>query len=248
MTSPHKQTIPAELAPEIFKLASQYSSEQLENYSTSELMAAASEAGIPAEYIPQAITELQSRQSELRQKKQHCRRRVKQLLVVTAIAATGIIGWSIITYNAMANRELQVEAAWAQVENQLQRRADLIPQLVKVTQAYATHESTLVTSLNEARQAYVEARGHKQQQDAIAKIDQAIDQFQTYALRHSELKSNQLYINLQYEITGTENRLAVERMRYNQSVQSFRQQIQGFPNVIVADTVGFESKPFLNAD
>jgi len=247
MTSPHKQNIPAELAPEIFELASQYASEQSENYSTSELIAAASEAGIPTEYIPQAIAELQSKQLELRQKQMHSQQRRQKLLVISAVAVTSIIGWSIVTYNAIANRATQVDAAWAQVENQRQRRADLIPQVVKVTHTYTTHESTLVTTLTKARQAYLEARSLEQQQDAIGQIDQAIDQFQTYALQHSRLKSSQLYINLQYEITGTENRLAVERMRYNQAVQSFQQQIQGFPNTIVAKTAGFESKPFLKA-
>lgn len=160
----------------------------------------------------------------------------------------GSIGWLIATYIAIANHKIQVESAWAQVENQRQRQADLIPQLVKVTQAYTTHQSTLITTLIEAQQAYLESDSLEQQQDAVEKIDQAIDQFQTYALPHSALKSSQLYINLQYEITGTENRLAVERMRYNQAVQSFQQQLQGFPNAVVAELSGFESKPFLQAD
>lgn len=245
---PDKQSIPANEAPAIFELASQYASANLERYSLAELEAAAEEAGISAEYIPQAIAEIQAKNIKKEKKRQYIRRWTSQWLMIGSIAIMGGVGWSITTYNAITDRQIQVEAAWAQVENQRQRRADLIPQLVKVTQTYTTHESTLVTALIEARQAYLVARSLEQQQDAIEKIDQAIDQFQTYALNHSALQSSQLYINLQYEITGTENRLAVERMRYNQAVQSFQQQLQGFPNAIVAKLSGFESKPFLTAD
>lgn len=248
MTTPHKRNIPASLAPEIFELASQYTSANLESYSVDELEAAASAAGIPAEYIPQAIAEIQAKNAEKLAKKQNIKRCTRRWLFIGSIIVMGSIGWSIVTYNAIANHQIQVEAAWAQVENQRQRRADLIPQLVKVTQAYTTHERTLVATLLKARQSYLDARSLEQQQDAIAKIDQAIDQFQTYALNHSALKSSQLYVNLQYEITGTENRLAVERMRYNQAVQSFQQQLQGFPNAVIAELSGFESKPFLKAD
>ncbi len=246
--NPHKPTIPASLAPDIFKLASQYTSADLEYYSIDELEAAASAAGIPAEYIPQAIAEIQTKNAKKQIKKQNIRQWTRQWLFIGSIVIMGSIEWSIATYNAIANHQIQVEAAWAQVENQRQRRADLIPQLVKVTQAYTTHERTLVATLLKARQAYLDARSLEQQQDAIAKIDQAIDQFQTYALQHSALKSSQLYINLQYEITGTENRLAVERMRYNQAVQSYQQQLQGFPNAVIAELSGFEAKPFLKAD
>ncbi|KAI9132580.1 LemA family protein [Acaryochloris sp. CCMEE 5410] len=246
--NPKKRTIPASDAPAIFELASQYASADLDNYSRAELEMAAAEAGIPVEYIPQAIAEIQAQNVKKIAKRQNTGRWTRKWLLISSIAIIGSIGWSIATYNAITKRQIQVEAAWAQVENQRQRRADLIPQLVKVTQAYTTHESNLVTTLIEAQQAYLEARSLEQQQDAITKIDQAIDQFQTYALNHSALKSSQLYINLKYEITGTENRLAVERMRYNQAVQSFQQQLQGFPNAVITELSGFESKPFLKAD
>lgn len=246
--NPNKQNIPASEAPAIFELASQYASADLERYSMAELKAAAAEAGIPAEYIPQAIAEIQAKNTKKQIKKQNIRQWTRKWLLISSIAIIGSIGWSIATYNAITNQKIQVEAAWAQVENQRQRRADLIPQLVKVTQTYTTHESILVAALIEARQAYLEARNLEQQQDATEKIDQAINQFQTYALNHSTLKSSQLFINLQYEITGTENRLAVERMRYNQAVQSFQQQLQGFPNAVIAKLSGFDSKPFLKAD
>lgn len=245
---PDKQNIPANEAPAIFELASQYASANLERYSLAELEAAAEEAGISAKYIPQAIAEIQAKNTKKEKKRQYIRRWLSQWLLIGSIAIMGGVGWIFTTYNAITHHKIQVEAAWAQVENQRQRRADLIPQLVKVTQAYTTHESILVTALIEARQAYLKARSLEQQQDATEKIDQAIDQFQTYALKHSALKSSQLYINLQYEITGTENRLAVERMRYNQAVQSFQQQLQGFPNAVVAKLSRFESQPFLTAD
>lgn len=246
--NPKKRTIPASDAPAIFELASQHTSTDLDHYSRAELEMAAAEAGIPAEYIPQAIAEIQAQNAKKLIKKQNIRQWARKWLLISSIAIMVGTGWSIATYNAINKQQIQVEAAWAQVENQRLRRADLIPQLVKVTQAYTTHESTLITTLIEAQQAYLEANSLEQQQDAVEKIDQAIDQFQTYALTHSALKSSQLHINLQYEITGTENRLAVERMRYNQAVQSFQQQLQRFPNAVVAELSGFDSKPFLQAD
>lgn len=246
--NPNQQNIPASEAPAIFELASQYTSADLEHYSMAELKTAAAEAGIPAEYIPQAITEIQTKNTQKLLKNHYIKQWASKWLFISSIAIMGGIGWSIATYNAITNHKIQVKAAWAQVENQHQRRADLIPQLVKVTQTYTTHESTLVTALIKSRRAYLDARSFEQQQDAIETIDQAIDQFQTYALNHSALQSSQLYINLQHEITGTENRLAVERMRYNQAVQSFQQQLQGFPNAVVAELSGFESEPFLQAD
>jgi LemA protein len=152
--------------------------------------------------------------------------------------------WSIWTYNSLSKTTSEVEAAWAQVENQLQRRADLIPNLVSVTQAYAKQEQELVSLLVQSREAYLQAVTPNEKTAAIAKVNQSIKRFGDYAAANPQLQSSQLFINLQYEIAGTENRIAVERMRYNKAVQSYNQQIQQFPNSVLAQAFGFKSKSF----
>jgi LemA protein len=154
--------------------------------------------------------------------------------------ALGTVG----TYNDLTRSSSRSHSAWAQVENQLQRRADLIPSLVRVTQAYAQHEKEIISLLNQSRQAYLQANTQQEKLQALALVDRAINNFQTYAATDSHLQSSQLFINLQYEIVGTENRIAVERMRYNQAANVYNQQIQQFPNVLFAKALGFKPMPF----
>jgi LemA protein len=136
--------IPENIAPEVLELASRYYAEQEKSYSDSELVEAATEAGIPARFIEQAITDVraQHRQKLERQKRLQQQRQV--LWQISAGILVAIALWNIWTYNSLSGAALKTEAAWAQVENQLQRRTDLIPNLVSVTQAYAQHEKELV--------------------------------------------------------------------------------------------------------
>ncbi|MCU0534484.1 MAG: LemA family protein [Hydrococcus sp. Prado102] len=148
------------------------------------------------------------------------------------------------TYNDLTYSISQPQAAWAQVENQLQRRADLIPSLIRVTQAYARHEKDIISLLNQSRRAYLQANTQQEKLQALALVDRAISNFQNYAATDSQLQASQLFINLQYEIAGTENRIAVERMRYNQATSAYNLQIQQFPNVVFAKVFGFKPMPF----
>ena len=134
------------------------------------------------------------------------------------------------------------------MENQLQRRTDLIPNLVSVTQAYAQHEKELISLLVQSRQAYLQAVTPEEQATAIVEVNRAIGRFRNYAATNPQLQSSQLFVNLQYELAGTENRLAVERMRYNRTVQDYNQKIQGFPNSIIAKALGFEKQSFFQAN
>lgn len=247
MNNPDKR-IPEEIAPEVLELASRYYANHNQGYSASELVAAGKEVDIPAEFIQQAIRDVQTRQQQKIEDKKRLHHLRQRLLIVGAgiVAVLAVwIGW---TYNSLQGSNTRVEAAWAQVENQLQRRADLIPNLVNVTQAYAKQEKDLISLLVQSRQAYMQAITPEEKAGAVVQINQAIDRFQNYAAANSQLQSHQLFINLQYELTGTENRLAVERMRYNQAVQAYNQQIQSFPNSLVANTFGFEKQQFFPAN
>lgn len=238
--------IPEDIAPEVFALASRYYADSGQHYSVAELVEAGAEADIPAEFIQQAIREIQA-QKQQQLEKQKSRQRRDRILAGMSAGILGVsILWGMGTYNSLSHEASQVDVAWAQVENQLQRRADLIPNLVDVTQAYAKQEQELVSLLVKSRQNYLQAVTPEEKASAIAQVNQAIKRFGDYAANNPQLQSSQLFINLQYEIAGTENRIAVERMRYNKAVQSYNQKIQQFPNSIVANSSGFKSKPFFS--
>jgi LemA protein len=241
------QRIPEDIAPEVLELASRYYADRSQSYSASELVTAGQEVDIPAEFIQQAILDVQTRHEQKQQQQQRLVHLRQKLLIAAAGVVAVLAVWSVGTYNSIQNSNSRVEAAWAQVENQLQRRADLIPNLVNVTQAYAKQEKELVSLLVRSRQAYLQASNVNEKLAATVQINQAIDRFRDYAIINPQLHSSQLFINLQYELTGTENRIAVERMRYNQVVQAYNQKIQTFPNLLVAHTLGFEKKEFFQA-
>lgn len=239
--------IPEDIAPEVLELASRYYAEQEKSYADSELVAAATEAGIPARFIEQAIKDVRAQhQHQIEQQRQVIKHR-QRLLKIGAVFLAAIALWSVWTYNSLSSATLKTEAAWAQVENQLQRRTDLIPNLVSVTQAYAQHEKELISLLVQSRQAYLQAVTSEEKAVAIVEVDRAIRRFRDYAATDPQLQSSQLFVNLQYELAGTENRLAVERMRYNRTVQDYNQKIQGFPNSLIAKAVGFEKQSFFQA-
>ncbi len=239
--------IPEDIAPEVLELASRYYAEQEKSYSDSELVEAGTEVGIPPQLIKRAIKDVQAQhQQKLEQQKRVTKQR-QMLFKIGAIFLVVIAVWNIWTYNSLSSAALKTEAAWAQVENQLQRRTDLIPNLVSVTQAYAQQEKELVYLLLESRQAYLQAITPEEKATAIILVNQAIGSFRDYAATNPQLQSSQLFVNLQYELAGTENRLAVERMRYNRTVQDYNQKIQGFPNSLIAKTLGFKKQSFFQA-
>ncbi|HEY9673200.1 MAG TPA: LemA family protein [Waterburya sp.] len=236
--------IPEDIATEVLALASRYYAHSTQSYSVSELVQAGSEVQIPAELIEQAIQEIQAQRSQKLEQQKRSRYMHQMLLKIGAgIVAVNAL-WSIWTYNSLSREASNVEAAWAQVENQLQRRADLIPNLVSVTQAYAKHEQQLVSLLVQSRETYLRAVTPQEKAAAIAQVNQAIERFTDYAAANPQWRSSQLFINLQYEIAGTENRIAVERMRYNKAVQSYNQQIQQFPTSVLANVFEFRRKSF----
>lgn len=240
--------IPEEIAPEVFALASRYYADYRQDFSESELVQAGSEVDIPAEFIQKAIQDIQAQQLQKLDQQKRAQRQRQQWLKLGVGCLSIILLWSIWTYNSFSRASARVDAAWAQVENQLQRRADLLPNLVSVTQTYAKQEQSLVTTLIEARQSYGQANTLNEKAAALNNVNHAIEQFYDYAADHPELQSNQLFINLQYEITGTENRLAVERMRYNQAAQDYNQTIQSFPSSLLARMLNFQNRSYFKAE
>ena len=148
------------------------------------------------------------------------------------------------TYNGLVTMDEGVKASWAQVENQLQRRYDLIPNLVETVKGYAAHEEGVFTKVTEARSKVGGASTIDSQIEANNELSSALSRLLVVVEQYPELKANENFIRLQDELAGTENRIAVERRRYNETVKEFNVKIRRFPTNMIAAMFGFEKAAF----
>ena len=181
------------------------------------------------------------------------------LWVVLGILAVVAV-WGFSSYNSLVGQEENVDKTWANVQNQYQRRSDLIPNLVATVKGYSEHESSTLESVTAARAGLLEAKesadGVEDPQGNIAAFQKAQSKLQSAmgiyinAVREAypDLKANENFMNLQTQLEGTENRISTERMRYNEAVQSYNVSIRRFPATIVASMAGFEKKVPFAAD
>lgn len=154
-----------------------------------------------------------------------------------------IVGGSIIGIrNGLVAADEAVNVSWSQVENVLQRRADLIPNLVNTVKGYAKQEKEIFTQIAEARAKLAGANTVPEKISANQGIESALARLLVVVERYPDLKSNQNFMALQDELSGTENRIAVERMRYNESIRSYNIMVRKFPANIVAGFFGFAIK------
>jgi LemA protein len=150
-------------------------------------------------------------------------------------------------YNRIQTMDTQVDAARSQIEVQLQRRADLIPNLVSTVKGYAAHEDEIFTKVAEARSALLNAvQSHDPEQMAAAnqQTTSALGRLLAISENYPQLKADQSFIRLQDELTGTENRIAVARSDYNQMAQQYNAFIRQFPTVLTAKVIGAKAKPY----
>src|SRR3989441_11762909 len=147
-------------------------------------------------------------------------------------------------YNTMVALKERVESAWAQVENQLQRRNDLIPNLVEVTKGYAAHEREVFDHVADARARLIAGGTREEKIEAANQMTGALGRLLAIAERYPDLKANQQFARLSDELAGTENRIAVERMRYNDVVRAYNAYIKSFPNMVYARVFGFEPQKY----
>jgi LemA protein len=160
------------------------------------------------------------------------------VIIVLIVAAIG--GMYVSRRNQMVTLDEQVKSNWAQVDVVLQRRADLIPNLVETVKGFAAHEEQVYGDIAKARSALI---GAKTPQDKIAangQLDGALSRLLVITENYPQLKSNENFLRLQDELAGTENRIAVERKRYNDSVQAYNTYIGLFPNSLFAQWAGFK--------
>ena len=163
------------------------------------------------------------------------------LLVVLVFAAVAMLtfGSYITAKNQMIAQNEQVKTAWSQVEIVLQRRADLIPNLVATVQGYAKQEQTVFGDIANARAALLSAKTPPSKIAANGQLDGALGRLLAISENYPELRSNENFLQLQDELAGTENRIAVERRRYNETLRDYNTYILQFPNSVWANIAGF---------
>jgi LemA protein len=142
--------------------------------------------------------------------------------------------------NELVTQKNAIDGAWADVDNQMQRRADLIPNLVNTVKGYATQEKDIFTNIANARAAMIGAKTPQEKIAANSQLDSMLGRLLVISEAYPQLKSNENFLRLQDELAGTENRLAVARRRYNETIQTYNTTIERFPNNIAASLFGFQ--------
>jgi LemA protein len=171
-------------------------------------------------------------------------RRTALQIAALALAVAPLTGCS---YNTFVGQEEAIKAQWAQVENQLQRRNDLIPNLVETVKGYAQHEQGVFKDIADARSQLLSAKSPEEKIDAANRETGALGRLLAIAENYPQLKANEQFNRLMDELAGTENRLAVERMRYNEKVQEYDTARRRFPANLTAKVFGFKEHPYFQA-
>jgi LemA protein len=168
------------------------------------------------------------------------------LIVIGVILLLVLIPFSYLkgTYNSLVSMDEAIKGAWAQVENQLQRRYDLIPNYVETVKGYAKHEKEVLMGVTEARSKVASAGTIDQKIAANNELSSALARLLVVVERYPDLKANANFIRLQDELAGTENRIAVERRRFNETVKAFNAKIRTFPTNLIAGMFGFEKATY----
>ena len=169
-------------------------------------------------------------------------------LVLAAVAAIVVVGgWAVSVNNNLVASQEQMKASWAQVETVLQRRYDLIPNLVATVKGYAEHEKELFENVARLRSQWSAAQTLPEKTQAANQMEGALARLLVVAEAYPELKANQNFRDLQFELSGTENRIAVERQRYNEAVQHFNTMVRKLPTSLIAGMLGFQPSETFNA-
>src|SRR6266581_1921065 len=161
------------------------------------------------------------------------------VIIVLVLIALVVFGQYVGVRNTLVTKNEAVKASWSQVDIALQRRADLIPNLVETVKGYATQEQTVFGDIAKARSALLGAHSPAEKIAANGQLDSALGRLLVVVENYPQLKSNENFLRLQDELAGTENRIAVERRRYNEVVQDYNTFIATFPNSLVASIGGF---------
>ena len=167
------------------------------------------------------------------------------ILLAVAVAAAG---WWAVTYNRLVQARAAVDGQWAHVETQYQRRVDLVPSLVEAVRGTLTQERTVIDAVLRARAAYLAApSGSERRVEEANNLEQPLSRLLGVVESYPQLKSSDTVLRLMDELAGTENRIAVERRRYNEGVQIYNTLVQQVPSALVARAAGFQPRPYFEA-
>jgi LemA protein len=166
------------------------------------------------------------------------------VLMVLALAALPLTGCS---YNTFVSQDEAIKAQWSQVQNQLQRRNDLIPNLVETVKGYATHEEGVYKDIADSRSRLLAAKSPEETMQAANQQTAALGRLLAISENYPQLRANEQFNRLMDELSGTENRIAVERKRYNDRVQEYNTATRQFPANLTAKLFGFKEHPFFEA-
>ncbi|MDO5715621.1 MAG: LemA family protein [Tissierellia bacterium] len=164
------------------------------------------------------------------------------IVIIAIIAVIAIFFGS--QYNKLVTMEADVDNSWAQVQNQVKRRADLIPNLANTVKGYADHESETFVDLAQARSGVDNAQSPQELAEANDQLTNAVSRLNLVVEAYPELKANTNFLDLQAQLEGTENRIATERQRYNEQVTKFNKKVKRFPTNIIAGILGFHGKEY----
>lgn len=182
---------------------------------------------------------------------------MKHQLISAIVALVACVSLSSCNYNSLVDKQQQVESSWAEVENQYQRRADLIPNLVATVKGYAQHESKTLEEVTQARakatSVTIDASNLNEEtlaqfQQAQGELSSALSRLLAVTENYPDLKANENFRDLQAQLEGTENRVATARTRFTQVVADYNASIKKFPTVIYASWFGFDAKPQFKAE
>jgi LemA protein len=170
------------------------------------------------------------------------------VLIVLVVLLVLIGGYVLVTYNGLVSLRNRIENAWAQIDVQLKRRYDLIPNLVETVKGYASHEKETLDRVIQARNAGMGANGVAEQAQAENMISGALKSLFALSEAYPDLKANTNFLQLQEELTGTEGRIAYARQFYNDTVYRYNTKIQSFPANILANNFNFAEREYFQAD
>ena len=183
----------------------------------------------------------------------------KGWIVLSVIAGIIVLGFAMFggTYNNLVKADEQVNQAWAQVENVYQRRLDLIPNLVETVKGYAAHEKSTFVEVTEARSKAAgsitpgvinDPQKFTQFQESQTALSSALSRLMVVVEKYPDLKANENFLSLQAQLEGTENRISVERGRFNEAAQAFNTMFRQFPTNLIGGLFGFKTKEYFKAD
>ncbi|MDZ7611320.1 MAG: LemA family protein [Candidatus Moranbacteria bacterium] len=170
------------------------------------------------------------------------------VLIIIGVLAAVVLIWLMLIYNGLVKLRNRTEEAWSDIDVQLKRRYDLIPNLINTVKGYAAHEKETLEKVTEMRAKAMGAKDTKEQAEAENMLSETLKSLFAVSENYPDLKANQNFLELQRELSDTENKIQASRRFYNGNVRDFNTKIQTFPNSLVAGMLGFKEKEFFEAE